>query len=188
MVERRSRAALRLLFVGENWERKGGDTAVEVAEALRRRRIPVELVILGCSPPAAATLPEGTRLAGWIDKRTPSGQLRFRQLMASAHLLLLPTLADCTPMVVCEAAAHGVPSLTSDVGGLPWMVREGRNGRTVPLEADVGAWVDAAVELSDATGYPTLALSAHEEFRDRLNWEVHGRSVLGWIGEMFVGG
>lgn len=183
MVERRSRIPLRLLFVGENWQRKGGDIAVALLQGLRRRGVPAELLLLGCSPPEGTLLPEGVRVLGWVDKRTQAGQWKFRELMASAHLLVLPTRADCTPMVVCEAAAHGVPSLTSDVGGLPWMVEEGRNGRTVPLEADVDTWVEAALQMSDPAVYDELAVGSYREYHDRLNWDVHGRSVVKWISQ-----
>jgi len=181
MVASRDVERCRLLFVAENWERKGGETALRLAEALNTAGVSTELLILGCDPPPGATLPTGTRPLGRIDKSTEAGKAAFRDLMGSAHFLVLPTRADCTPMVVCEAAAHGVPALTTSVGGLPWMVTEGRNGRALPLDVDISAWRDTVLELMNPSSYSELAMSSFAEYHERLNWDTQGRKVLGWL-------
>lgn len=62
--------------------------------------------------------------------------------MNACDVLCLPSLNECLPNVVLEAMACGLPVVTSRVGGVPKLVREGINGLFVP-PVDVVALVDA---------------------------------------------
>ncbi len=62
---------------------------------------------------------------GYLDKSRPKHAARLRALYAAAHLFVLPTRADCTPMVLAEAGAHGTPVLVTDTGGVGSLVMEG---------------------------------------------------------------
>ena len=52
LIARRPRDSCRLLFLGVDWERKGGALAVEAARILNQRGLPTELVVVGCEPPS----------------------------------------------------------------------------------------------------------------------------------------
>jgi glycosyltransferase involved in cell wall biosynthesis len=54
------------------------------------------------------------------------------QLYADADLFVLPTLADCLGVVIEEAAATGLPVITTDVGGVGESVDPGVSGLLVP--------------------------------------------------------
>jgi glycosyltransferase involved in cell wall biosynthesis len=59
-----------------------------------------------------------------------------RQLFKTATMLALPSLEDNCPMVVLEAMAAGVPVLAANVGGVPDLVEDGKNGLFCdPLDA-----------------------------------------------------
>lgn len=65
--------------------------------------------------------PRGTRrllALEFLDKNRPKDAARLSALYAEAHLLLLPSRADCTLTVIAEAMAHGTPVLATDVGGI----------------------------------------------------------------------
>jgi glycosyltransferase involved in cell wall biosynthesis len=53
-------------------------------------------------------------------------------LLATADLFVLPTLGDALPTVLIEAMAAQVPIVASDVGGVPELVENGRNGLLTP--------------------------------------------------------
>ena len=50
----RAGAPLRLLFVGRDWGRKGGDRALEIVDELRRTGVACELTVVGNGPPSHA--------------------------------------------------------------------------------------------------------------------------------------
>ena len=103
----------------------------------------------------------------------------FGSLIADSHFLILPSRAECFGVVFCEAASFGVPSVASNVGGIPSAVREGGNGRTFPLSAPASEWAAYIRQvMSHRATYDQLALSAFNEYQTRLNWDVSGKRAL----------
>ena len=70
---------------------------------------------------------------------------------AESHFLVLPTQADCTPLVIAEANAFGVPCLVSVLGGLPTLVQDGQNGRLYPPGVGPTATVRTSLLIWKAT-------------------------------------
>ena len=103
---------LRLLFVGNDVERKGlGDliAAVEELDGL------VELdVVTGAEVAGSARV----RVHRGIEGATP----QLAAMYARAEALALPSRADASPWVVLEALAAGLPVLGTRVGAIPEMV------------------------------------------------------------------
>ncbi|ABY34861.1 MAG TPA: glycosyl transferase family 1 [Chloroflexus aurantiacus] len=121
---RRERAAgpLRILFVGGDFVRKGGPTLLD---AVRRLTTPVELHIVTRSPLDPA---EGVFVYHDVTPNSP----RLIELYQQADLFVFPTRAEAFGIAALEAIASGVPVITTPVGGLPDIVRDGVNGFLVP--------------------------------------------------------
>lgn len=167
----------RLLFIGVNWEEKGADIAVATLAELRARGVETELVICGCTPPKPVSQ-EGLTIIPYLDKNDREQRDRLDQLYREADFFLLPTRADCNPIVLCEAAAHGLPSIVRATGGVPYAVREGETGILVPPSATK---TDYATVISEIFANPDrlerLRQSSRDAFEARLNWPVWGRRV-----------
>jgi glycosyltransferase involved in cell wall biosynthesis len=114
---------LRLLFVGGDFERKGGTDVLEAMQALDR---PVELDIVSPSAVAPTGLP--VRVHAGVGANSPAITDLFRR----ADVFVLPSRGDCTPLAVAEALACGLPVVATPVGGMPELVRHGENGLLVP--------------------------------------------------------
>ena len=177
----RPEGRLQLLFLAVEWERKGGDLAVEAARLLNERGIPTTLVVVGCAPPDGQA-PPFVDLHGFVSKADEGGRAELRRLLSESHFLIHPARADATPVVLPEASAHGLPVLAAAVGGIPTIVRDGANGYALPPGSPPAAYADLAAELADdRERYRTLARSAGEEFRRRLNWSAAGADVVGRV-------
>lgn len=171
--------ALHLLFVGKDFARKGGPQAVAVAEALHRRGVPVHLHLVG--PSHVPNLPVFVTNAGFLDAQTVDGRAQLRELYAQAHLFLFPTQADCTPMVLAEAMAYGVPCLTTDVGGIGSQITPG-SGLLLSPDAPPDLWADAALAATRSPEtYRDLARAARSRYDEALNWDVAATQALAFL-------
>jgi glycosyltransferase involved in cell wall biosynthesis len=184
IIAQRGRDVCRLLFVGVDWERKGGDLALAIVARLHDAGIRAELTIVGAKPDIPPAMRDIVKTAGFIPKDTTYGKSTMERLFAESHFLLLPTRAECFGIVMAEASSFGVPSIASDVGGIPGVIREGVNGFMFPLESIVD---DAATRIAELWGdrerYDALCRSALEESRARLNWDVAGREIVRLFSE-----
>ena len=176
IIDNKNKEICKLLFVGVEWFRKGGDVALRVAELLNRRGIKTVLDLVGCNPPVR--VPGFVKAHGFISKHTDVGKRLLDTLMTEAHFLILPSRAECYGVVFAEASSFGVPSLATRVGGIPTAIRDGGNGQTFELDDDPEKYCDYIERvMSSRNSYRELALSSFEEYSQRLNWVSAGRKV-----------
>jgi len=167
----------RLLFVGREWERKGGAIAFEALLELERLGIPAELTVIGCRPAGNLQHP-GLRVIPFLNKNNPQERAELEELYMNAHFFLLPTRAECFSIALCEANAYGLPIVSTHTGGLPELVREGVNGFLFPLEARGDQYAARIREIhGDPTRYQALRTSSRDQFEARLNWDAWGKRV-----------
>ncbi len=176
-IAARAPSPLRMLFLGGDWTRKGGDVAVLAADRLNAAGVPAVLDVVGVVPPPAAARPY-VAVHGFLHKDVPAERARLERLMAEAHVLVMPVRAEAFGCVFCEAAAYGVPSLTAHVGGAPSAVADGVSGLVLgprPAPAEIA---DALVRLMQTPGaYVSLARSARAHYETCLNWDVAAGTV-----------
>jgi glycosyltransferase involved in cell wall biosynthesis len=167
----------RLLFVGVNWERKGGDIAVETLKRLEALNIPAELIVCGCIPPSDVSHPS-IRVIPYLNKHDPEQRAELDALYLSSDFLLLPTRNECYGIAFCEASAFGLPAVTTHTGGVPEIVRDGETGFVLPLSARGEAYAAViARAYGDEARYAELVSASRSAFEDRLNWDAWGTSA-----------
>ncbi|WP_017651520.1 glycosyltransferase family 4 protein [Fortiea contorta] len=185
LINRRHNHTCKLIFIGVDWQRKGGDIALAVSEALKYMGWDVELTILGDLPHNKENLPDFVNPIGYINKSTPAGKKQYYDLLAEAHFLILPTQADVTPNVLIEANAFGVPCLTTNVAGIPSIIHDDVNGKTFAVDATISDYTTYIVNyLSDYQNYENLALSSFNEYVTRLNWAIAGETANRLFSEL----
>lgn len=184
VVESRQTDVLRLLFLGVQWHRKGGDIALAVGEELHRRGLPVKLDLVGAAPDEGTTVPPFAEAVGFIKKSTPEGMARIGRLLDESHFMILPTRADCTPIVFNEASSSGLPVITTKTGGVPSVVHEGTNGYLFDIDDEPALWADRIEQLwNDKQAYQDLCMRAWRDYRDRLNWKAAGEHAVRYLSQ-----
>lgn len=175
----------KLLFIGVEWYRKGGDLAFAVARQLNQEGLTTELTVVGCQPEIEEPVPDYVKPLGFISKSTPEGKKRLNELILQSHFLILPTLADCTPLVFPEANSLGVPCISTDIGGIPSIITNGENGKLFTLDSDIADYCDYIQNLfSNYSQYQKLAHSSFAAYETRLNWRVAGKKVRSLLAEI----
>jgi len=186
LVEARTTERCKLLFIGVSWYRKGGDIALKVAKKLKQLGVNVELTIVGCQPITDEPLPDYVINIGFIKKSDPQGSDRLNRLIADSHFLILPSRAETYGNVLCEANSFGVPCISTQVGGIPSIIKDNVNGRMFALDADIKDYCDYIANLfTNYSEYKQLAYSAFSEYTSRLNWSAAGRSMRALLTEKF---
>jgi glycosyltransferase involved in cell wall biosynthesis len=179
----------RLLFIGGEWIRKGGDVVCAAADMLAGKGIPVRVDLVGVTPPQDVPSRPWLHHHGYLSKADKDQLVLFRSLMRDADLLFLPTRRDCTPMVFAEANAYGTPALTRDVGGVADVVRDGANGIVLPADAEAPQFAAAIEQLWNSPDrYLRLRKSARHEYESRLNWDVWASKIAQLIDELALAG
>ena len=177
----------RLLFIGGDWKRKGGDIAVRVASELNQSGLKTELTIVGCSPSIDPSLSSYVRSLGYISNASLEGIKRLQQLFAESHFFILPTRAESFGHVFCEASSFGVPSLATNVGGIPTIIKDDVNGKKFSKDAQVEEYCTYISDLFfNYTEYKDLALSSFARYNSYLSWSVGSRTIKSLLKELIT--
>jgi glycosyltransferase involved in cell wall biosynthesis len=185
VIDTRPEDVCKLIWVGVDWFRKGGDVAVAVTEELNNSGLKTELTVVGCKPDMRIPLPPFVRTTGYINTATTNGLEEMKQLYSESHFLILPTRADCEPNVLREANAFGVPSIATDIGGLRSVVQDGVNGFLVPANASPQEYCDyISYQYCAYDEYKRLALSSFGKYQSAHNWRVAGARLKNVLSEI----
>lgn len=129
---------LRLVFIGNNWQRKGLRVLIEAIRILNRKNdgISINLEIYG--QPSNSEL---NRFQNILITMNVESQVHFAGLLkredapsvlSKSDMLVLPSFEEALGLVTIEAIATGIPVVGSQVGGIPEVINHPDLGRLVP--------------------------------------------------------
>lgn len=177
VIRRKTNKYCTLLFLGVDWERKGGEIALDTFRKMKKKGVLVKLIICGCVPPRKI-YDDDVEVIPFLNKRSEKDKMQLQRLLLESDFLLLPTRAEAYGIVFCEASAFGIPSITTDVGGVTGVVANGKNGYSLPLEASGDKYATLIAEIwNDEKRYCELSQSSRMEFENRLNWKVWAETM-----------
>lgn len=173
-------APLRLLFVGKRAHLRGVDRAIETVRQLNAEGIGADLRIVGMN----GTDEEHIHYMGVFDKESPGGEEGYFANFSWAQLLLHPARFHAAGIVISEAAAFGLPTITNAVGGLATTVLHGKTGLVLPAGSPAAAYADAIKALmQEPERYQELRANARRRFDAELDWEKAGERLVGIVRE-----
>ncbi len=149
------------LSVGRLSDTKGFPTLIQACARLRDQGVPLECRIIGDGPDLEelqdliARLQLGDRVFLVGKRQPPEVMAAYRQ----ADLMVLPCCYskdprwlnnhDCIPYVLIEAMTMGLPVISTRVGGIPELIRDGETGLLVEPEDPEGLAAAMARLLAD---------------------------------------
>ncbi len=181
-IQERVNRPLRLLFLGKEWDRKGGEEALALTREIRARGLFATLEIVGCTPELGEDDRAISRIHGFVDPSTVKGRTLFQRLLQESHFLLFLSKAEAYGIALCEAAAFGLPAYASALGGIPTIVRHEKTGWLAHRPFSAQAAATTLVSAWREPGrYQEMAWAAREDFEARLNWTSAGAGLLACV-------
>ena len=157
-----------ILFVGAEWGIKGGEELAAAFKLVRRKMPSAELWVVGAQPPV---IQEGMRLFG----RVRLGELD--QLFRKAALVCVPSRVERASMLALDAAAYGLPVITTPFGAGAERVRDGVTGRLVdPRNTEEFASAIVAL-LQDQDRARAMGSAGRTMVEKEFTWDAVGGKI-----------
>ena len=113
------------------------------------------------------------RILGRVENREMPG------LYSTAHFIVMPSLLEATSLSAMEAMSSGKSVLSTNVGGLPFLIREGENGLLVQ-PADSKALAEGMRKLlADDELCARLGEAGRRRVEQDLEWSRIAEKTLG---------
>ena len=158
----------RILFVGRDWKRKGGDMLIEAFREVKKEIRHATLTIVG--PQNAPVQGEGIIFVKPIDRATRFGRHQLRKLYATSSIFCMPSSCETWGLAYVEAAQAGLPIVGFHEWALPDIVIDRLTGRLTRDRSAQGL----AKALIDTLRSPILMANqgrnAQQHVRDVLDW------------------
>ena len=161
-----------ILFVGKDWELKGGDIAVKVIYLLNKRVFPAHLHIVGVELQNQYHN-NFLEFYGLLSKDILAERKKLENLFLTCDVLLVPSKAEGYGLVFVEAAAYGLPSLAFAVGGTTTSVGLNNSETLFDLSNTEEDFVSVIERwFSCPEEYEKISKSVYQNYVEEKNWRV----------------
>jgi glycosyltransferase involved in cell wall biosynthesis len=157
-----------ILFVGKNWELKGGPELAEAFKALSKDYPDATLTIIGCSP----TLKHPN-----IDVKGYLPLDEVGKYYERASIFCLPTRVEAFGIVFIEAFLNSLPVIATNIAAIPDFVHPDENGYLVDLQSS--RQIEAALRelLDDPEKCMRYGRNGFMMAKEKYTWESTGRRM-----------
>lgn len=177
-----------LLFVGNDWRRKGLDTLIEALPEITRGvgdgRTPLLLVAGHDNHPE--------RFRALADRHGVAEQIRWlgpvreiREPFAAADVFLFPSRYDVFGNVGLEALASGVPALLSSKAGVSEVLDGSEGGIMLDDPDDAAELAAKSIELLDPE-HMSARRAAARKIAEPYSWDRHFERLLAVYDEVLA--
>ncbi len=164
-----------ILFVGIDFERKGGGVLLEAFNLVRKEIPEAELIIVG---PDLRSLPEGVKSIGYISKRDHAGLVIMNELYSKANLFVMPSLYEPFGIVFLEAMAHGLPCIGTRNCAMPEIIDHGKTGFLVSPLNSVELANKIIELLKDRVLSASMGKEGRKKFLENYTWDHVAQKII----------
>ena len=155
-----------ILFIGMDFERKGGYVLLEAYRKVRKEIPQAKLIIIGPNKDIHRIVEPGVEFLGNINDRK-----MIEEFYEKASLFVMPSFCEPFGLVFLEAMAYKIPCIGADKDAMPEIIEDGKNGFLVPA-GDSQALADRIIFLLKDEAYlKELGQNAYHFVKENFLWE-----------------
>ena len=168
-----------LIYVGHLKVKKGVMDLLRIFKALREKKLPVYLIVIGEGEDRKKMEKEigRTSIQGLVSLMGAIQQETIPDFLSASDLFLFPSHQEGLPNALLEAMACELPVAASRVGGIPEIIREGVDGLLIK-PGDIEGFVHATeILLSDGMLRSEMGRAGRERVREKFSWSRGAEEV-----------
>lgn len=175
-IEKRFEAK-KILFLGELGQRKGGYDFAGIVENVAKRYPDARFVFGGSgSKEDESRIKEMLTSKGLMEKCLFPGWVRDAKkdrLLQESTLFMLPSYQEGLPMAILDAMAYGLPIVSTNVGGIPQLIQDGKGGYLAE-PGDCQKIADGICKILDnKDDYSKFSKESYRIARDEFGFDAH---------------
>ncbi|RJP20682.1 MAG: glycosyltransferase family 1 protein [Candidatus Abyssobacteria bacterium SURF_5] len=167
-----------ILFVGRNFERKGGPVLLRAFRRVREMLKRAKLIILGCSPPVSQ---DGVIVKGLIPRERED---EIEELYQSASVFALPSRFEPFGLVFLEAMAYRLPCVGTNICAMPEIIGDGECGFLVRPDDHKGLAEKLIILLENPKLMRQMGERGYSKVTTDYTWEQFARSIHRYCKEI----
>lgn len=137
------------LFLGRLGKRKGTYDLLDAIKSLKANDVPFKFLLAGDGEiDEVKTIVKEERLESYVEILGWINGSQKIDLLQKSDVLVLPSYNEGLPMAILEAMDYGMAVISTPVGGIPEVIKEGVNGYLVS-PGDVKGLAEKFVRLSE---------------------------------------
>lgn len=118
-----------ILFVGMDFERKGGFTLLKAFKMVREEIPEARLIIVGPNKKILNIDQPGVEMVGHVSDRK-----RMEEFYKQASIFVMPSICEPFGLVFLEAMAYKLPCIGTTNDAMPEIIEDGETGFTLPAD------------------------------------------------------
>lgn len=162
----------RILFVGVDWERKGGPELLEAFKLLLKKHPDAQLDVVGCRPSIELS---NVRIWGKLPIED------VKRFYESGAVFCMPSKREPFGIVYLEAMAFKLPIVALQIGALPDFVDEGETGFLLDYKDIEGLTAKLTYLVENPLVCQQMGEKAYQKFVGQYNWQQSVRSIKDYM-------
>jgi len=165
-----------ILFIGMDFERKGGFVLLEAFRQVRKEIPDAKLIIIGPNKDIYDIREPGVESLGHLnDKQAIKG------FYEKSSIFVMPSLCEPFGLVFLEAMAHKLPCIGTNRDAMPEIIQDGKNGFLVPTGDSQSLAEKIIFLLKNTSHMKQLGDYAQRHVREHFLWEKTTERIDGCL-------
>ena len=169
-ILKREKNKIKLISLSVDKKRKGVDKLIRLMNYINKQGIKCELTIIGHKSKKDYKN-SNLKFLGFINKNDVLGEYKISKYLLNSHFHVLFSRAEAYGISLIEANSRGLPNISLNVGGVPHIIKNQKNGRLFKKNEKIeiiGNYIIST--FFNVKKYRKLSISSYLEFKKKFNY------------------